>query len=76
MSKRDSAPTYGWVATSSLNRWLARIFVAVILISFIAAWSIKYSLDRDCTNLYKRELKVLGYWVDVRAGSNDKGCPQ
>lgn len=76
MSKHDSAPTYSWVFGSKLTKWLASIFILLLLASFIAVWTIRYSLARDCHDVYERKLSTPGHWIVIMAGSKEPGCPQ
>lgn len=76
MSKRDSAPTIGWVVSSQINKYLALIFMISLLIWGIAIWTVTYTLRRDCTDVYKRDVEAFGYWLRVEAGSTKKECPR
>ncbi len=76
MSKTNSSPTFGWVAASHVYRVLALTFLFVLLIIFIAGWTIRYSLEKDCQDYYKRDISVLGYWIHVESGSNKNDCPR
>lgn len=76
MSRSNAAPTHGWIISSQLNKWLALILVVLLLIMFITAWTITYTIRRDCSNYYHRDMKVAGYWVHIQAGSTAKECPQ
>jgi hypothetical protein len=57
-------------------RWLALAFVLSVLIIFIAMWTVRYSINRDCQNPYQRNIKVFGYWIRIGAGSTKTGCTQ
>lgn len=78
MSKHraEHLPSHTWLFFNKLRDWLAVIFVMVLLIIFIACWTIRYSINRDCTEPYKRNSIVLGYWIHVSAGSTEINCPQ
>jgi hypothetical protein len=76
MSRHDSAPTHSWVITSRINKWLAAIFLFCLLIVFITIWTLTYTIRRDCTDVYRRDFEVAGYWLHVDAGSTRPECPQ
>lgn len=75
MSRRNSAPTHGWVISSTINKWLALAFMLSLLFWGIAIWTITYTLRRDCSDVYDRDIKVAGYWLHVEAGSTAPDCP-
>lgn len=75
MSKRDSAPTHGWVISSTINKWLALGFMVIVFFVFMVTVTITYSLRRDCFDVYNRDLSLGSYWLHIEAGSNDPGCP-
>jgi len=75
MSRRNSAPTHGWVISSQVTKWLSGLFIIFLVAFLIAAYTIKYTVDRDCTDYYKRDTGVAGYWVHIEIGSTDRGCP-
>lgn len=70
-----SSPTHGWVVGNRLLRWLATAFIIFSLIVFVLLFAITYTIRRDCTNPYRRDLKIVGYWVHIQAGSNSPSCP-
>jgi len=76
MSKRDSAPTHGWVISSQINKWLAFILIVSLLLWGVTIWTIAYTIRRDCQDVYKRDIKVSNYWLHIEAGSTKLGCPQ
>lgn len=76
MSRHDSAPTHGWVISSRINRWLALILLLLVFFMLLAVYAIRYTLERDCRNVYKRDFLVSTYWIHVEAGSTKLGCPQ
>lgn len=76
MSKHDSAPTHGWVIGSQVNKWLALLFIINLLFWFIAFWTITYSVRRDCTNPYHRQIKAFSYWAVINIGSGKAECTQ
>lgn len=65
----------GWVISSHITKWLSLVFVICLLILFIGVYTIRYVIERDCTDYYKRDTSAFGYWFTVRIGSTDKGCP-
>lgn len=75
MSKKDAAPTIGWVISSKITRWLAWCFVLSLLVIFISLWTVRYSINRDCRDYYTRDINVFGYWITIQAGSSKTGCP-
>ncbi len=75
MSRRNSAPTHGWIISSQINKYLAALFVLSLLVWFIAIWTVRYSLDKDCSDLYDRRINVFGYWIVIQAGSTKDRCP-
>jgi phosphoglycerol transferase MdoB-like AlkP superfamily enzyme len=75
MSKRDAAPTLGWVFSSHIYKYLAWAFLAFLLVTFIYFYTLFYSLGRDCTNLYSRDFHMFGMWFEIDAGSTKDGCP-
>jgi len=75
MSKRDAAPTLSWVFFGKIYRWFTAIILTILIIFGITIYAIGYSIDRDCSNTYERNISVLGKWVSVQMGSTDSGCP-
>ena len=76
MSRHDAAPTHGWVISSRINRWVTLIAFVLVLFAIITFYAIRYSIERDCANVYKRDFVVMTYWIHVEAGSTKPGCPQ
>jgi hypothetical protein len=76
MSKHNAAPTHGWVISSRITKYLAIAFLVITFIVFVTVWTITWGIRRDCSDVYKRDLKVGGYWLYIQAGSNDTGCPE
>jgi hypothetical protein len=76
MSRRDAAPTHGWVISSKINKWLALAFIISLLVVFVTIWTVAYSIRRDCTDVYKRDLKAGKYWLHIESGSTKLECPQ
>lgn len=68
-------PTHTWLAMNKLMRYLAWAFIVVFTISFIAIWTVTYSIRRDCVDYYDRNLNLGQYWVTVQIGSTKPGCP-
>ncbi len=75
MSKRNSAPTVGWVFGSQLYKWLALALIVSLLFWGVIGWTIAYIVRRDCHNYYKRDLKLLSYWVHIEVGRDKLDCP-
>jgi hypothetical protein len=76
MSKHDAAPTFGWVLGSKITKWLSMLFVFTAFIVFLAVWTVTYTVRRDCSDVYTRNVGAFGYWLHVQAGSTKAGCPQ
>lgn len=74
--KAGAAPTHGWLISNRFLRWCAWAFLALVLVTFIAVYTITYTLRRDCTDVYDRTLKFPGYWLHIEAGSTKSECPQ
>lgn len=69
-------PSHRGLAFNKLRDYLAYAFIIILLIFFIAFWSIRYAISRDCSKPYDRHLKIGKHWVIVRAGSTANGCSQ
>lgn len=70
-----AAPTHGWLIGNNVMRWLASLFILVLLILFIIVWTVTYTIRRDCQHPYHRDLKLAGYWLHIQAGSTKHDCP-
>ena len=75
MRRSDHSPTHGWLITNKLLRLLAGAFIISSVIIFIFVWTIRYSIDRDCSNPYERDVQISHYWISIKAGSTQEGCP-
>lgn len=76
MSRHDASPTYGWVLGSKITKWLSWLFIAVLFVAFVSVWTVTYTVRRNCSDVYTRNMKVAGYWLHIQAGSTKDGCPQ
>lgn len=65
MSKNDSAPTYGWVFTSWINKWLVRVCLFVTVCLIVATWTIVARLDADCTDRPAWTFETFGYMTEL-----------
>lgn len=65
MGKRDSAPTYGWVFTSWINKWIVRICLFVTAITLVAGATVIARLDDDCTDKPEWTMDAFGYSAKV-----------
>lgn len=76
MSRRDSAlPKHSWLFFNRLRDYMAYAFIVLFIISFVAVYTIRYSLKKDCSDIYKRDVKIFSYWIHVESGSLKDGCP-
>ena len=75
MSRHDSAPTYSWVLTSQINKWLSLAFMVLAIMALIVFVTIKSVVDHNCQDYYKRTLRLGGYWLHVESGSTKDTCP-
>lgn len=74
MSKKNSAPTVGWVFGSQVYKILAILFIITVLI-FAGLWfRITGVIQHDCNNPYVRRMNVAGFWIYVNMGSKKPGC--
>jgi len=76
MSRKNAAPTHGWIIFSTVTKWITALFFFLMFIVVLTYARISYAIDRDCNNPYWRELKIGHYWVTIKAGSTQKGCKQ
>lgn len=76
MRKQATAPTHGWLISNRILRFFAWCFLIIFAVVFIAVWTITYTIRRDCSRPYNRDIKVAGYWLHVDAGSTAAECPQ
>lgn len=75
MPRRLDQPTHIQLFLGQIWQYLAYAFVVVFVITFMFFWTLHYSLQRDCTDLYKRDVNLFGMWFHVDAGRNKDGCP-
>lgn len=72
----DNLPTHTFLLINRVSRWLASILIVLVVITFIAFWTIRYSLQRNCYDVYERSLNIGNHWVNIEAGSNQPECPK
>jgi len=73
--RANPLPSHSFLLINRATNWLAGIFLFVLLVVFIAVWTVTYTIRRDCQHPYNRNIKVFGYWLQVDAGSTKKECP-
>jgi hypothetical protein len=64
MGKHDAAPTYGWVFTSWINKWVVRVSLFVTAIAIVAGATLIARVNDDCTDKPKWSWQVGSYVVD------------
>jgi large-conductance mechanosensitive channel len=72
---RTSADTHTALLLNRVTNYLAIAFVVFLLVSFISVWTVRYAVDRNCQDPYKRHVELFHYWIDLDIGSNKIGCP-
>lgn len=73
--KHSNAPSHTWLAGNRVMRGLAYAFIFSVLLVGISVWTVRYSVERDCQNYYKRDILVFSSWVHIESGSTKKDCP-
>lgn len=76
MSKRNSAPTIGWVIMSTINKWVVLISMVILLVVVSGIYVVYSQLEKECSDVFTRDVKVSSYWLHIEAGSSLTGCPQ
>jgi hypothetical protein len=71
----NNGPTHTWLMANRVIRWLAGIFLLLLLIGIIVISAITYAVRRDCQNPYEHTFSIGSYWFVLQVGSNNKGCP-
>lgn len=66
MGKHDSAPTYGYVFTSWLNKWVVRVCLFTTACIIVAGATIMARLDADCLDRPTWTWNVFGYTTNVK----------
>lgn len=64
MSKKDAAPTLGWVVISHFNTFIVRVSLLVFFCVLVAGATIMARLDADCTDKPKWSWQVGSYVID------------
>jgi hypothetical protein len=72
---RKSSPTHGWLISNAILRYFAYAFLIVVVIFLITVATIRGVVEHDCSNYYKRDLKIFSYWIHVEVGSTKDSCP-
>ncbi len=72
MSKRDAAPTVGWVVVSHVNKWLAIMFLIVLFVLASGAYIAYRQLAADCSDTFKRDVQIGSYRLHYEVSSE---CP-
>lgn len=72
MSKRDAAPTLGWVVVSHVNKWLAIIFLIVLFVIASGVYVVYQQLEADCSDTFIRDVQVGSYQLHYEVSSE---CP-
>lgn len=75
MARTSPLPSHRFLIMNNVTNWLAGIFLFLVLVMFIAVWTVTYTIRRDCQHPYHRELKLFSYWVNIQSGSTQKECP-
>jgi len=70
-----SSPTHGWLIGNRIIRAFAWGFIIIVFVAFIFLARVQYAVQRDCQDVYKKDVKIFGYWLHLEAGSNKTGCP-
>lgn len=74
MGKHDSAPTYGYVFTSWLNKWIVRICLLVTTCLIVAGATLAARLDADCMDRPEWTLNMFGYVTHVEFSKPTPTC--
>lgn len=75
MSRRLDQPTHAQLFFNQAAQYMAYAFIFLVLVTGIFFYTVHYSLQRDCTDLYHREVNVFGMHFVVDASKNKEGCP-
>lgn len=76
MSKRDAAPTVGWVIASRFYKLLAIVLLLALLVAASGAYAVYRQLKTDCNDVFQRDLKASSYWIHFEVGSTHSECLQ
>lgn len=74
-NQQNQLLSHRWLFFNRLRDYIAWISSALLIIVLIAAWTIKYTVDRNCNDPYTRDIKLFSYWINLNVGSTDPGCP-
>lgn len=61
---------------STINKWVVLISMAVLLVIASGIYVVYSQLEKDCSDMFKRDIKVSSYWLHIEAGSTLAGCQQ
>ena len=76
MSKRDAAPTLGWVVSSHLWKWLT-IIILLMLAVFILYWYRVFAIvTYDCSQPYDQTFKFGSKHVAIHVTNAKIGCAE
>ena len=73
MSRKNAAPTVGWVFMSQVNKWLAITFLFVLIVVATIAYGAYAHIDRTCS-AYSREWLLGDYRVSMVVSDSDNVC--
>lgn len=74
MGKRDSAPTYGWVFMSALNRYIATIAIVILFIVAALLAGVYLQLKSDCSKPLHKDIVVYTYVIHLSIGREGAAC--
>lgn len=75
MSRRDSAPTHGWVISSKINKIITVLFCVLLVVVLVIVFSVRAIVAHNCQDYYKRDLKLGTHWLHIEVGSTKADCP-
>ncbi len=74
MSKRDAAPTHGWVIGSQVNKFIVRLFWIILIVVALAVGTVWAKLEDNCMNTYEWSGQVFGYVLEFKASNDPVEC--
>jgi hypothetical protein len=66
MSKKDAAPTLGWVVVSHFNTFVVRVSLLVFVCVLVAGATIIARLDADCNDKPEWTFETFGYVTELK----------
>lgn len=66
MSKKDAAPTLGWVFVSHINTFIVRVCLFLTVCVIVAIWTITARLNADCTDTPEWSFSTFGYVTELK----------